>query len=201
MTLIKICGLTRQDDVAAAVSNGADMLGFILVKKSPRYVAPEKLESLLACAPKTVKRILVVQDEQPETLAALRDQFDFDWFQFHGSENPEQIARFDGYKVIHVANNHLDLNQIELFPGLVMLDTQWGNQKGGSGRTFDWSLLTKLHRPFLVAGGLNPDNVASLIKSHKPWAVDVSSGVEKAPGIKDHRAIAQFISQVRSCNP
>lgn len=201
MTKVKICGLTREADVMAAIQFGADFLGFIHVPTSPRFVTIPRLKKLLTLVPETVKKVIVVQDETPERLALLRAQLSFDYFQFHGHEPPDLIAEFEGYKVLHIRQNQLDLSTLAKYSGMVMLDTQWGDQKGGSGRTFNWSLLTELQRPFMVAGGLHPENVAALVADYHPWAVDVSSGVEHAPGEKDHLAISQFISEVRSASP
>lgn len=198
MTHIKICGLTQAADIIAAAHCGADILGFIHVPKSQRYVPVARLNSLLQTVPVGIKRVIVVQDASREHLDHLTHNLAFDYFQFHGNESTELVAHYPGYKVVHIRHNHLDPMAIKPFPGLVMLDTQWGHQKGGSGRTFNWSVLRDLNQPFLVAGGLHPENVAELVGEFQPWGVDVSSGVEHAPGEKDHRAIAKFISQVRS---
>lgn len=198
LTQIKICGLTREEDVARAAGLGADLFGFIHVPKSPRYVPIDRLPSLLNQVPADCKRVIVVQDTNPDQLTAMSRELTFDYFQFHGAEDAALVNRFPGYKVIHVQEDRWDQQASASYDGLVMFDTQVGHLRGGSGRTFQWEILRNETRPFLVAGGLNPDNVGPLVRDLKPWGVDVSSGVEHAPGIKNHQAMAQFITQVRS---
>lgn len=198
LTRIKICGLTRAADVDAAVAAGADFFGFIHVPKSPRYVPLQALQGLLERIPADRKRVLVVQDAPPQQLDDLAARLTFDYFQFHGSEPAALVNRYPGYKVIHVRQDQWDPKALEPYPDLVMFDTDFGHLRGGSGRTFDWQILRSQERPFLVAGGLNPKNVAQLVQEIRPWGVDVSSGIEKTPGVKDHTALTQFISQVRS---
>jgi len=198
MTKVKVCGLTNQGDLAAALRAGADMVGFIHVPKSPRFVPLEALKPLLEAVPPKVRRVIVVQDTSPDYLDRLVAELPFDDFQFHGQEPPELVARYQGYKVIHIRDNQLDPTAVAAYPGTIMLDTQWGTQRGGSGKTFQWSVLQGLNRSFMVAGGLNPDNVTQLITAFHPWGVDVCSGIERSPGQKDRDAMAQFISKVRS---
>lgn len=198
MTMVKVCGLTNKNDLMAALEAGADMVGFIHVPKSPRFVSVAQLRSLLEAVPPGVQRVIVVQDLDSDELDHLRNQLAFDHFQFHGQETPELVARHGGYKVIHVRGDQFNPCMAEAFPGMVMLDTQWGSQRGGSGRTFQWSILRGLEKPSIVAGGLRPENVSDLIANFKPWGVDVCSGIEKCPGQKDHAAMTQFISKVRS---
>lgn len=196
MTRVKICGLTRAEDVAAAVACGADWLGFIHVPNTPRFVDVPQLRSLLKGVPADVKRVIVVRNAAPETLDALRAQLDFDDFQFHGNEPVSLIEQHRGYPVVGVRGQVFSREPIPDRPFL--LDTQVGNQDGGTGKTFDWTLLNRVSGQVLVAGGLTPSNVAQLIQEHRPWGVDVSSGVEASPGVKDHSKLKAFIETVRS---
>jgi len=193
MTAIKICGLTREEDVRAAVAMGADMLGFIHVPRSSRFVPEDRLAALLAAAG-TVKTVVVVQNESPQQLTHLRHSFQFHSFQFHGDEPHHYCSRFGGYPVVHVvAGQAPAIPKSELF----LLDTAVGGQRGGSGKTFDWSLLDQVEGNYLVAGGLKPDNVGELVGRYQPWGIDVSSGIEAEPGIKDHHQMLCFFENAR----
>lgn len=196
MIQIKICGLTQPEDVEAALRLGADMLGFIHVSKSPRFANDQALARLLPLA-KGARRVVVVQDEAPETLEKLRNALDFEDFQFHGSESPETVKRWGGYKVFHMKGGCPSEAQIGEFGETFLLDTQVENQRGGTGKTFDWEVLPQIKGRFLVAGGLTPENVTGLVERYHPWGVDVSSGVEKSPGYKDHKKLEAFIQNIR----
>lgn len=196
MTIIKICGLTRQVDVAAAIRLGTDWLGFIHVPGTPRFVDVDALKGLLADVPDAVKKVIVVRNAADSTLRDLRRQLDFDFFQFHGRESAELIASHHGYPVIGVQGERFSREPIADRPFL--LDTQTDSQNGGTGKTFDWNVIDRVSGDFLVAGGLHAQNVAALIHNHRPWGVDVSSGVESAPGVKDHVKLKAFIETVRS---
>ena len=199
MTKIKVCGLTQEEDVAAAAAMGADMLGFIHVRRSPRHLDLAQLDRVLKVAPDGVVRVIVVQDEMPEQLDLLRRELNFDWFQFHGEEGPEHLTRWGGYKVFHM-NDH-DASGPTLpatFGSPFLFDTAIAGRRGGIGKRFDWSVLAAVSGAFMVAGGLNADNVANLIREYQPWGVDVSSGIESSPGVKDHLKMEQFIVNARS---
>lgn len=194
MTIVKICGLTRPEDVALAVRAGADWLGFIHVPGSPRFVGEQQLETLLLAAAGTYT-VIVVRDADPALLQGLRARLRFDAFQFHGDEPPGHLTAFGGYRVFH-----LDPEQDQppqTFGSPFLLDTAVRGQRGGTGQTFDWSILPRVEGRFLVAGGLEPDNVGDLLTAYRPWGVDVSSGVEAAPGVKDPDKLQRFIHQVR----
>ena len=197
MTKIKICGLTRAEDVEAAIAHGADYLGFIYVPGSPRYVDLDRLDHLLNIANGRAKTVVVVRNLGPDELGFLRDRLDFDLFQFHGSEAPEVVEKWGGYKVIHIKGGAPDDQLLQAYGQPFLLDTQVGSQQGGTGKTFNWSILSSISGEYLVAGGLNPDNVCELVNKHHPWGVDVSSGLESAPGVKDHLKIERFINHVR----
>jgi len=197
MTCIKICGLTRAEDAAEAARLGADMLGFIHVRKSPRFVDVARLRELLAAAAGKARRVLVVQDLPEAELAALRRELDFEDFQFHGDEPPHIVRAHGGYKVFHIRDRKPEQALLDAYGSPFLLDTQVGSQRGGSGVSFDWSVLPEIRGEVIVAGGLEPLNAARLTRDYRPWGVDVSSGVEAAPGVKDHRKLAEFIENVR----
>jgi phosphoribosylanthranilate isomerase len=200
MTKIKVCGLMREEDATAAAALGADMLGFIHVSGSPRFLDLGPLRRVLDAVPAGVARVIVVQDQTPERLDLLRRELAFDWFQFHGDEGPEHLARWRGYKVFHMRTGS-GQGRGEVPPTFgtpFLFDTSVAGKRGGSGKTFDWSVLSGVSGAFMVAGGLDSGNVVELIRTYRPWGVDVCSGIESAPGIKDHSKMAQFIANVRS---
>ena len=197
MTRVKICGLTRTEDVAVAIEAGADMLGFIHVAGTPRFVDVAALKELLGFVAGRAQTVVVVRNAPPEQLSVLRAELDFDLFQFHGDESPQTVAAHKGYKVIHIKDRAPDPSSIQAYGEPFLLDTQVGNMQGGTGKAFDWEIIPRLSGRFLVAGGLNPDNVASLTSRYHPWGVDVSSGVEVGPGIKDHEKLKAFINRVQ----
>lgn len=201
MTMVKVCGLGDVADVRAAIQMGADVLGFIHVPSSPRFVDHQLLERLLAeVGPEAGPRVrtaVVVQDAEETVLARLRRDHVFDWFQFHGSETPETVREWGGYKTIHVRDGVTE-TEMGAYESPFLIDTAVGGQRGGTGKTFDWSVLNQMKGDYFVAGGLNPENVRELVLQYRPWGVDVSSGIECEPGRKDHAKLARFMEQVRS---
>lgn len=198
MTFIKVCGLTQEEDVTAAIAAGADYLGFIHVEKSPRFVDTDRLRGLLEVAAGSgAQRVIVVQNADPETLDQLRNTLSFEWFQFHGDEPESFLQRWRGYRVFHM-KQQTTAADLQTFGHPFLLDTQVGSAKGGTGKTFDWSILPQVEGRYFVAGGLVPENVADLVRTYRPWGVDVSSGVETRPGSKDHDKLKLFIDNVRS---
>ncbi|CAM2007418.1 phosphoribosylanthranilate isomerase [Acanthopleuribacter pedis] len=199
-TQIKICGLTRGEDVHAAVEAGADLLGFIHVPKSKRFVDVDQIECLLQLVPDHVASVVVVQNAAEETLDMLRDRLRFKWIQFHGDEDVDVVRRYRGYKAQAIyLDRDLDEPLAKLDPGAPfnLLDSAVAGASGGTGLTFNWSLLAEWPGNLMVAGGLTPDNVGELIRSYAPWGVDVAGGVEAAPGVKDPQKIQAFIQAVR----
>ncbi len=197
MTRVKICGLTRPEDVDAAVASGADMLGFIHVPKSPRFLDLDALRRLLPRAAGKARRVVVVQDAEPAQLDRLRAELDFEDFQFHGDEPPRYLQKWGGYKVFHMRGRKPEQAVLDGYGAPFLLDTQVGARRGGAGVAFDWSVLPSIRGDVIVAGGLNPDNVARLTRDYRPWGVDVSSGIESAPGEKNRQKLEAFIENVR----
>ncbi len=215
---VKICGITRPEDARAVQRAGADALGLVLWKGSPRCVTPdqarlivESLESSASGAPEpTGVFVNAGRDELLETMAAARLRR----AQLHGDETPGYAASLPiaWYRVFAVAGQADPLalaSQIAQYDAeSFMLDAGSGSMPGGTGTTLDWRIAAKIsmhlalnaaggRRRLILAGGLTPDNVASAIRAVRPWQVDVSSGVESAPGIKDPGRIAQFIQAAR----
>ncbi len=197
MSRIKICGLTRAEDVHLALDLGADMLGFIHVPKSPRFVTATRLAELLSLVSARAETVVVVQNAAPDLLDQLRADLFFDHFQFHGDEPPEALQRWRGYKVFHVKDQLPGPQQLAAYGQPFLLDTQVGENRGGTGQPFDWTVLPQVQGRYLVAGGLKPENVYQLVSRYQPWGLDVSSGIEISPGIKDPKQMTQFIEQAR----
>ncbi len=214
-TRIKICGLTRQPDVQAAVGAGADALGFVFYAKSPRYVAPDAVKKMTSgLAPFVTKVGLFVNAVQKEVLDTA-EAAGINLIQFHGDENPdfcEQTARLAGLPYLRALGVASDTTAAQLLhlrqqfhqASAVMFDTASAGY-GGSGQTFDWSILEQCNAdaagpPVVLSGGLSALNVAEAIARLRPYAVDVSSGVELEKGIKDAAKIKAFCAAVRAAD-
>lgn len=206
-TRIKICGITREQDLDAAVDAGADALGFVFYPPSPRYVNPQHAAGLLARVPPFVKTVgLFVNEPEARVLAAL-EQLPLDLLQFHGDENAAYCAAFrrPWIKAARVMAGTDLLEYAGRFAGApgvsgLLLDAHVEGY-GGGGQTFDWSLIPpSLPLPIILSGGLHPGNVTEAVRRVRPWAVDVSSGVERAKGIKDVQKISEFIAGVRDAD-
>jgi len=213
MTTIKICGLTNLDDAQCALTAGADMLGFIFFPKSPRYVAPASARAILAglgSAQARVTTVGVFVNMPPPLIVDILDQSGLDMAQLSGDEPVSDLTALAGraYKVVRsVDQARLYLrvkpipDPIPLHPDL-LLDADHPTLYGGSGLRADDSVASIVARQcrLLLAGGLTPENVAAAVLSARPWGVDVASGVEAAPGKKDHDKIKRFISAVRQAD-
>ena len=210
--LIKICGLSTPETLDAALSAGADLVGFVRFAKSPRHVSLESGRALSARAKGRAKRVVLLVDATDEDIAAATEAMDPDMLQLHGSETPQRVAeirkRFGCpvLKAIGVSEAG-DLAAAARYAGVadyLLLDAKPPRTSaalpGGNGVSFDWTLLAGLDRklPFMLSGGLNPDNVAEAIRLTAPNAVDVSSGVETRPGIKDPGRIEAFVKAART---
>jgi phosphoribosylanthranilate isomerase len=199
---IKICGITNTEDALAAAELGADAVGFVFAP-SPRQVSPEKAREVIMALPPLVQAVGVFVDEDSEKVTSIADFCRLDLFQFHGNEPAAYCARF-GRRVIKAVRvqNQGSLEGCSEYRSIVdafLLDTYVSGRSGGTGLTFDWNLALEAKRygRIILAGGLDPDNVAGAISAAKPYAVDASSGLEQKPGVKDHEKMAQFIQKVR----
>ncbi|WP_303784246.1 phosphoribosylanthranilate isomerase [Azovibrio restrictus] len=203
-TRIKICGLTRPEDVDAAVAAGADAIGFVFYPQSPRHVTPGQAAALVRRLPPFVLAVGLFVNEEAARIQAILDQVPLNLLQFHGDEGPEDCARW-GRPWIRAARVRpgLDLLQYAArFSGAraLLLDA-FVEGYGGGGHVFDWRLIPPdLPLPLILSGGLSPENVADAVRRVRPAAVDVSSGVEAGKGIKDHQRMADFVAAVRAAD-
>lgn len=214
-TRIKICGLTRKEDVQTAVTAGADALGFVFYPDSPRYVSAHRAAELMAEMPPFVSSVGLFVNADIDDVAAVVETTHLSLLQFHGDELPEWCAeaaavtnrpfiRVFRVKPDTTADDLLQYERIyrnasPYFKGL-LLDT-WTDTYGGAGKVFNWSLVSKETGPRVVlSGGLSAQNVAGAVSELRPFAVDVSSGVEASKGIKDAEKIRAFIAAVRQAD-
>lgn len=206
---VKICGVTLADDAARVAASGADYIGLNFWPKSKRYLAPER-GSLIAGVARSNGAIQVVGvfvDADLDEVTAVTSQVDLDIIQLHGDEHPEDVAAIAAvikrpvWKAIAIGGpkdiEHLDAWPVEA----LLLDTP-STGKGGSGRTFDWTLARAARQRYgalklALAGGLDASNVGAAIDAVEPWAVDVASGVEIGPGVKDAAKVTAFVAAVR----
>jgi phosphoribosylanthranilate isomerase len=199
MTKIKICGITRVEDAQRCADLGADFLGFIFVPSSPRYIEPEKAAEITSSV-QGPKFVGVFRDESLEAIHRITHRARLDLIQFHGTESDEDIHTLGlpSVKALRVGETLPDTNSHPSADWL-LFDTFDAQRDGGTGRHFDWSLLALYPRtkPFFLAGGLGPDNVAAAISLVRPDAIDVSSGVESAPGIKDPDKLRTLFERVK----
>ena len=208
--VIKICGLSTPETLRTALDGGADMVGFVFHPKSPRFITPGHAAELAGIARGKAEIAALIVDWDERQAAELVETLKPDWLQLHGSETPEQTAalrRAAGrpvMKALGIATAD-DLKAVAAYRDVadrILLDAKPPKDAaypGGHGRPFDWALLAGLDpaQPFMLGGGLDPANVAEAIRIARPAGVDVSSGVESAPGVKDPARIAEFIAAAR----
>ena len=202
---VKICGITRLQDMHAACDAGADALGFVFYEKSPRHVSIAAAAALLRELPPFVQSVGLFVNAEPAFIESVLQAVPLDLLQFHGEERPAECARFGRpYIKAERVNRESDLLKcaadFDAARGL-LLDAWVPGMPGGTGERFDWSLIPPaLPKPVILSGGLTPDNVAEAVRRVRPWAVDVSSGVEVTKGIKDAHLIAQFIAKAKEAS-
>ena len=198
MTWVKVCGLTREEDVAVAVEAGADAVGFIVAPRSPRRIGVDRVRSLVEGVVATT--VLVTVDLSPDALLEAAAAGGVDGVQPHGRHQAEAVrAALDaGLTVLQPIPVAPGANPHQSLPGATALyDRASPGRHGGTGRTFDWSLLADVPPPFVLAGGLGPDNVREAILAVHPYGVDAASLLEAAPGVKDHGKVAAFVREAK----
>jgi phosphoribosylanthranilate isomerase len=201
-TRIKICGITRLEDAQAAVEAGAHALGFVFYAGSPRCVGSQAAAAIVRALPPFVTSVGLFVNADPDEVNAVLSAVPLDLLQFHGDESAAYCRRFARpfLKAVRVApdTDLLECSREFAHARGLLLDAHVDGSYGGTGKTFDWDRIPATLREHVVlSGGLTPQNVFSAIRAVRPWAVDVSSGVEASKGIKDAEKIRQFISEVK----
>ena len=204
MVKVKICGITNYDDALAAAEFGADALGFVFYKKSPRHITPEKAAQIIYRLPPFVATVGVFVDEKKEEVEKVMGRIGLTAAQFHGNEPPEacEIPRRT-IKAIRI-KELTDLDPMRHYQvSAFLLDAYTPEALGGTGQVFNWSIAmdARAYGKIILAGGLTPENVATAVQMVKPYGVDVASGVELEPGIKDHEKLRLFIRNAKEAIP
>jgi phosphoribosylanthranilate isomerase len=204
-TAVKICGITRPGDAEAAAKAGAHAIGMIFYGGSRRAITAAMARHIVAVLPAFVTPVALFVNPQVDEVRRISDEVGPQLLQFHGEESPEFCAQFrlPYIKAVKVRTG-VDLLQCDRFYAAakgLLLDAYVDGSQGGTGTSFDWTLIpSRLSRPPILAGGLSPENVGDAIRRVRPWAVDVSSGVESSAGIKDPAKIAEFMRGVRNAD-
>jgi phosphoribosylanthranilate isomerase len=202
VTRIKICGVTSESQARACADAGADAIGINFVASSPRCIDERTARGIVAAAGTQVLVVGVVADRTPAAMRALRDATGVGCLQLHGEESAEDVASMlpHAYKAMRIGGS-VDVRRANTMPGeWLMVDAKVdGGALGGTGHVFDWMLVVELAkvRKVVLAGGLTPENVANAIRQVRPWCVDVASGVESAPGVKDMAKVRAFVNAVK----
>jgi phosphoribosylanthranilate isomerase len=199
--LVKICGITRVDDAEAAVAAGASALGFVFWPGSPRFVDPYRARVIASAVPAFITTVGVFVDQPAEYVSAVASLVKLGAVQLHGNESVGFAALIDRPVIKAMTLGDGDVEWPE--GSIVLLDAQDPVRRGGTGRTIDWDRAAAIaaRRPVMLAGGLTPDNVADAVTRVRPFGIDVSSGVERAPGIKDHARLAALFEAIHAISP
>ena len=197
MVKIKICGITELDDALHALDCGADALGFVFYERSPRVITRKRAQAIIAKLPPFVTVVGLFVNEDPSIVREIADDCNLDVIQYHGDESPEivRMAPRRAIRALRIRESDT-LDEINRYPASGLLLDAWVTGAfGGTGVLCNWELAAEFakKRPVILAGGLTPENVAAAIQTVRPYGVDVSSGVEEAPGRKDQKKVAAFI--------
>lgn len=202
MIRVKICGITDVEDALQACACGADALGLVFYPRSPRCVTPEQARAIIRALPPLVTTVGLFVNEEPRRIRQLADDCGLDVIQLHGDEGPHacDFAPRRSIKALRVKDAASLSGHDEFRTSALLLDAWVAGAYGGTGESFNWELAAGIarQRPVILAGGLTPENVAAAVSAVRPYGVDVSSGVESAPGRKDPAKVAAFIRNAKS---
>ncbi|WP_158885331.1 phosphoribosylanthranilate isomerase [Rhodanobacter sp. L36] len=205
MTRIKCCGMTRVEDALLAAQLGADAIGVVLTSRSRRHVSVAQAAKIVRAMPPFIGTVALLMNDDESLVRDVIEIVQPALLQFHGAETDAWCAQFGRpfIKAIAMGEGASALTQLGNFPNAkgLLLDSHGLGEAGGSGKVFDWLLMpTSTTQPLILAGGLHAGNVGAAIQRARPWAVDVASGVESEPGIKNARKLADFIQAVRAAD-
>jgi phosphoribosylanthranilate isomerase len=202
LTGIKICGITRLEDALCAAACGADAVGFIFHEASPRYITPERAKAIIAQLPAGIVKVGVFVNREAEEVKRTVDTCGLDLIQLHGDESPAYCRRFPPERIIKAVSPRmaeelwtLDIYEVRAF----LVDARDDGRYGGTGKQADWNIAASIGKThtLILAGGLNAENIEAALASVAPQAVDINSGCELTPGIKDHRSMRHIIRMIR----
>lgn len=202
MTEVKICGITNSQDALAALECGAAALGFIFYPPSPRYLKPADAKKIIASLPNKLVKIGVFVNEKPEEIKKVMEYCSLDMIQLHGDESPEYCNQFPASSIIKAfaLKNDDDVNQaLNYNVAAILIDSRHAGLYGGTGKTSNWEMARRIKdkKPLVLSGGLNAENIAEAMKTIAPNALDINSGVEESPGIKDYKKLRQIFEIIR----
>ncbi len=207
MVKVKVCGITNLNDALSACHSGADAVGFILYPKSKRFIKAKDVRKITSQLPPFLTKVGVFVNEDPRDVLEILSYAHLDFAQLHGDETPEECEYVGANRVIKVfrLKSEEEVEKIGPYVGKVraiLLDTYDSKVYGGTGKPFDWKVALKVKErfpefPLILSGGLNPENVKRAVEIVKPYAVDVSSGVEAEPGVKDGEKIKAFVRNAK----
>jgi phosphoribosylanthranilate isomerase len=201
ITKVKICGITNYEDAMAALDMGADILGFNFYPKSPRFMPPEKAVKIINKLPAFVDIAGIFVNASIDQIHETKNFCLLDWVQLHGDENPQFCKELLSHNVKVMKalriKDHSDIKKADdYFTDAILLDAFHPEKYGGTGLTFDWNIIGHISKRVFLAGGINPDNAADAIKLGV-YGIDVCSGIESEPGIKDHQKMKQLFDNIR----
>ncbi|MFW5774671.1 MAG: phosphoribosylanthranilate isomerase [Chitinivibrionales bacterium] len=200
---IKICGITRYEDARIAANLGVDAIGFIFYPKSPRFIQPADARDIITRLPPFISKVGVFVNESVDTTNTVVSRFGIDTVQLHGDEPPDMLDRIQAPVVKSFSvGPDFDLNVLfEYKPAAFLLDTWDKEKRGGTGKTFDWNIAraaTSQTTPIILAGGLGPSNIEEALHNVTPYGVDISSGVEIMPGVKNPHKMKDLVKKVKA---
>lgn len=202
MTKVKVCGIRSLEDALAAAEYGADALGFVFYGKSPRYIEPEEAAAIIEKLPPFVTPVALFVNAHEDSVRAVIRVTGIEVIQFHGDERPDYVSSFSQrtIKALRIKDEQSIADMHSYDVNAILADAYSPDAYGGTGKTFNWDLLSGIQASerIILAGGLGPENVAEAIRKVSPYAVDVSSGVEASPGVKDHDKLRRFIEEAKS---
>jgi len=208
MLQVKICGITRLEDILLLIQYPVWALGFIQVETSPRYIKPDFAKKLISCLPNRIRSVGVFQNHSIQTVKQIRDYCGFSIVQLHGNEEPSFCDRLGrGVMRAFRIDNKLDFIQVGYYQSVTdyfLFDTFIHGKNGGTGQPFDWKLLKGIERfkkPFLISGGLSPNNIQKCLKTIIPFGIDINSGVESSPGKKDVQKVHALFQKLNKIFP
>ena len=202
---IKICGITNKEDALNAIALEVDAIGFIFYENSPRYITPEKVEEIILDLPPFIHTLGVFVNEEEGKIKEISQRCKLTGIQLHGSEAPDFCTKFTlpTIKAIAVSDEN-DIQKISQYKGCangILLDTKAKNVHGGTGKTFDWGLALQAKEydtPLILSGGINSNNIGKAIKMVSPYGIDICSGVEKEPGLKDYNKMKILLESIKN---